>query len=43
MSDRRVLKLVRQWLEVGVMEEGVVHRRMAGTPQGGVISQSTSW
>ena len=38
ISDRRVLKLVRQWLEVGVMEEGNVHRTSAGTPQGGVIS-----
>jgi RNA-directed DNA polymerase len=36
--DRRVLKLLRQWLEAGVMEDGAVHRTEAGTPQGGVIS-----
>ena len=38
ISDRRLLKLLRQWLEVGVMEEGVVSPTRAGTPQGGVIS-----
>lgn len=38
ISDRRMLKLVRQWLEAGVMEDGVVSRTTAGTPQGGVIS-----
>ena len=38
VSDRRMLKLLRQWLEAGVMEDGVVSRVVAGTPQGGVIS-----
>ena len=38
VSDRRMLKLVRQWLQTGVMEDGVVIHPMAGTPQGGVIS-----
>ncbi len=38
ISDRRVLKLLRQWLKVGVMEEGRLHETDSGTPQGGVIS-----
>ena len=38
VSDRRMLKLLRQWLEAGVMEGGVVSPSVAGAPQGGVIS-----
>ena len=38
ISDKRVLKLLRQWLKVGVFEDGMVRSQVAGTPQGGVIS-----
>ncbi len=38
VSDRRVLRLVRQWLKTGVMDEGQELRTVAGVPQGGVIS-----
>jgi group II intron reverse transcriptase/maturase len=38
ITDQRVLRLIRQWLQAGVMEDGRVTATIAGTPQGGVIS-----
>ena len=34
ISDRRVQKLIRQWLAAGVMEDGTVRETLAGTPAG---------
>jgi group II intron reverse transcriptase/maturase len=38
ISDRRVLKLIEQWLKAGVMEDGELRSTTTGVPQGGVIS-----
>jgi len=38
VRDRRVLKLIRQYLESGVMVSGVVMETEEGTPQGGPLS-----
>lgn len=38
ISDRRVTKLLRKWLQAGTMEEGRFTETVSGTPQGGVIS-----
>src|SRR6266567_2186569 len=38
VKDKRVLKLIRRYLEAGLMEGGVASARMEGTPQGGPLS-----
>ncbi|HEY5151170.1 MAG TPA: hypothetical protein VIJ23_15395, partial [Mycobacterium sp.] len=38
VSDRRVLKLVGQWLRAGVMTDAGLQRTVAGTPQGGLCA-----
>lgn len=38
VKDERVLKLIRRYLEAGMLTEGVVSQRSEGTPQGGPLS-----
>lgn len=38
VHDERVLKLIRRFLEVGIMSHGLVQPRAEGTPQGGPLS-----
>jgi RNA-directed DNA polymerase len=38
VTDKRVLRLIRRYLEAGVMEGGLVSQRTEGTPQGGPLS-----
>ena len=38
IEDKRLLKLIRRYLQAGVMVHGVVQERWEGTPQGGPLS-----
>lgn len=38
VADKRLLRIVRRFLEAGMMQEGVCIRRDEGTPQGGPLS-----
>ena len=38
VSDRAMLKLIRAWLRVGVLQDGVTTETGAGTPQGSAVS-----
>src|SRR5690606_10323361 len=38
VRDKRALKLIRRFLEAGMMTDGLVQQRTQGTPQGGPLS-----
>jgi group II intron reverse transcriptase/maturase len=38
IGDRRLLRIIRRYLEAGIMADGVVVERQEGTPQGGTLS-----
>ena len=38
IGDKRLLRLIRAYLQAGMMHEGLVEQRTAGTPQGGPLS-----
>jgi len=38
IKDKRILKLIRRYLQAGIMEGGVTSPRSEGTPQGGPLS-----
>ncbi|GAA3946115.1 group II intron reverse transcriptase/maturase [Streptomyces gulbargensis] len=38
IKDRKLLKLIRKYLQAGIMINGIVHNSEEGTPQGGPLS-----
>ena len=38
VEDKKVLRLIRRYLDAGVMADGVVHTSEDGTPQGSPLS-----
>jgi RNA-directed DNA polymerase len=38
IGDKRVLRIIRRYLQAGIMANGVVQERWEGTPQGGPLS-----
>ena len=38
IKDKRVLRLIRKYLQAGLMQDGMTIKREAGTPQGGPLS-----
>ena len=43
VKDRRMLKLIRRYLESGIMQQGMTEPRSEGTPQGGPLTPRTQW
>ena len=38
VSDKKLLRLIRRYLEAGIMQHGITRERHEGTPQGGALS-----
>jgi RNA-directed DNA polymerase len=38
IGDKRLLRLINAYLKAGMMEDGLIEQRIAGTPQGGPLS-----
>ena len=43
IKDKRVLLLIRRYLQAGMMDGGLVSPRTEGTPQGGPLAPLTQW
>jgi RNA-directed DNA polymerase len=41
IADKRLLKIIRRFLEAGILKQGVVVERYEGTPQGGPLEPPT--
>ena len=41
VEDKRILRLIRRYLQAGMMEDGLVTQRTEGTPQGGPLTPPT--
>jgi RNA-directed DNA polymerase len=41
IADRRILRLIQQWLRAGVFEDGQWTKMEVGTPQGAVATPPT--
>ena len=41
VDDRKILKLIRRYLEAGVMVDGIKQATVEGTPQGSPITPPT--
>jgi RNA-directed DNA polymerase len=38
IGDKKLLRLIRAYLQAGIMDDGLIEQRIAGTPQGGPLS-----
>lgn len=39
VKDKRVLRLIRKYLQAGVVEKGLINKSQKGVPQGGLCEE----